>query len=95
MSRASGVGAFRTEFERGLFKYQHEHPEFDLGFCAMELIRAAYDRKDDRTFFGGVAQLAKIMGDHRDKDGQAAGDLVLVVDRRGSEPALEHQQASG
>ena len=86
MARTTGVGAFRTEFERGLHKYAHEHPEFDLGFCAMELIRAAYDRKDDRTFFGGVAQLAKIMGDQRDEGNQ--GDLVLVVDRREQQAQL-------
>lgn len=92
MARSSGVGAFRTEFERGLFKWQQDHPEFDLGAAAMELIKAAYDRKDDRTFFGGIAQLAKVMGDHRDKDG-LPGDLVLVVDRRASEPALENKQA--
>lgn len=87
------LGAFRTEFERGLIKYAQANPEWDLGEAAMILIRKAYDRGDDRTFFGGIAQLAKIMGDHREDGGQA--DMVLIVDRRAGQPAIEQQQAVG
>ena len=86
MARRGGVGMFRSEFEAGLFKYQQEHPEFNIGEAAMVLIHAAYERKDDRTFFGGVAQLAKILGN--DQEDLAQGDLVLVVDRREQQAAL-------
>ena len=90
MARNTGVGQFRVDFERGLYQYQEQHPEFDLAACAMELIKKAYDRGDDRVFFGGLAQLAKILGP-TDRDAGQEG-LLLVVDRRAPAlPAAAHQ----
>lgn len=82
MARIRGsVGAAKQDFETGWHKYCNDHPEFQPGYLAAELVHGFAKDKDTTKFFGALSVLNKFFTD-RDAGPDEGAQQTLVIDRR-------------